>query len=85
MATLNISDSTYLRLKEKARAMQVPLETFLKRVATESPQEAAGRMRALRPGTPEWMKAFEAWTAVHAAVAFVADDSRDSIYGDERD
>jgi hypothetical protein len=85
MATVNIPDATYLRLKERAQAMQVPLETFLERVAAGANQEAAVAMDVACPGTPEWTKAFEAWIAVHPARPFVADDSRDAIYGDERD
>jgi len=85
MATVNVPDATYLRLKEKAQAMQVPLETFLERVATEANHEAAAAIHATRPGTPEWTRAFEAWIALHPARPFIADDSRDAIYGDERD
>jgi hypothetical protein len=38
-----------------------------------------------KPGGSEWLKAFDAWVSSHPARQSVADDSRDTIYGDERD
>ena len=34
---------------------------------------------------PEWATAFDAWVSSHPARPFLADDSRDAIYGDECD
>jgi len=38
-----------------------------------------------KPGSSEWLKAFDAWVSSHPARQCIADDSRDAIYGDERD
>ncbi len=84
MATINIPDSTLQRLTEVAAAMRIPLDKLLDGVAAESAGRLGGRKPA-QPGTPEWTKAFDDWVASHPPRSFVADDSRDSIYGDERD
>jgi hypothetical protein len=80
MATLTIPDSTYHRLQEIAAARSVPLEQFLDQVAGAA---IGNSLPSAKSGTSEWMAAFDAWVADHAARATVADDSRDAIYGDE--
>ena len=81
MATLTIPDSTYQRLKEIANARSVPLEQFLDQVVAGA--ASGSPLPTARPGTSEWMAAFDAWVAGHPARATIADDSRDAIYGDE--
>jgi hypothetical protein len=85
MATVTIPDSTYQRLKDLATSMRLPLEEYLDRVAVEGIGAAGSGHPTAASGTAEWMKAFDAWVASHPARGFVADDSRDAIYGDERE
>ena len=85
MATVTIPDSTYDRLKEAAAAMQMPLDKFLDRVAANGAGSPAGDRHVAQTGTTQWTEAFNAWVASHPARGFVADDSRDAIYGDERE
>ena len=80
MATLTLPDSTYQRLNDLAAAMRLPLDQYLDRIAGQGIGSPAA---APATGTTEWMKAFDAWVASHPRRDFVADDSRDAIYGDE--
>jgi len=85
MATVTISDSTYQRLKEVASAMSLPLDEYLDRIAAGRVQTFGDSNSLVRQGTSQWLEQFEAWVSSHAARPFIADDSRDAIYGDERD
>ena len=84
MATFTISDSTYRRLNDLAAAMRLPLDQFLARVADEALAARSQNSPSVKPGTPQWTQEFQAWLSSHAAPHAVADDSRDAIYGDER-
>jgi hypothetical protein len=84
MATVTIPDSTYAGLQKLATAMRLPLDQYLARIAAgeiEPPDDT----RRLMPGTSEWSKVFDSWVSSHPALPFIADDSRDVIYADERD
>lgn len=85
MATLTIPDPTYERLKEKAAAMRLPLDEYLARFAEGNLEAHRSSPHAIKPGTPEWQKAFDSWVSSHPARPFIADDSRDAIYGEGRD
>jgi hypothetical protein len=85
MATVTIPEPTYRRLQAIAAAMHLPLDQFLHRVAFDSAETSGNGRPAAKPGTDEWINAFNAWVASHPARPYTADDSRDAIYGDERD
>lgn len=82
MATLTIPDLTLQRLKDMATARKLPLEQLIEQMAIAS---FGDPLQGVKPGTAEWMTAFDAWVGGHSKRALVADDSRDFIYGDERD
>jgi hypothetical protein len=84
MATINVPDATFRQLTEAAAAMHLPLDKFLDHVVG-STAALNGTKKPAQPGTPEWIMAFNEWIASHPARGIVADDSRDAIYGDERD
>ena len=85
MATLIIPDSTYQRLQALADSMRLPLDEYLNCVATEGIGAAGSKEPAVKGGTPEWINAFDAWIDSHPAHGFIADDSRDAVYGEDRD
>ncbi len=81
MAVVTIPDSTYSRLNKLAAAMHIPLDQFLDRIADVGTNGTVSGTQ----GSAEWMKAFDAWVSSHPRRDFIADDSRDAVYGDERD
>jgi len=86
MATVTIPDSTYRRLQDAAAAERMPVDKYLDQVLRDRGETAReGNRQALDPASPEWRAAFEEWIAIHKDRKEVADDSRDAIYGDERD
>jgi hypothetical protein len=84
MATVTIPDATFRKLQEAASIMRLPLDKFLDQVASENAAALATGQPIASPGTVEWTRRFEAWVASHPARDRIADDSRDTIYGDER-
>ena len=85
MATITISDSTYYRLESLAHSMSLPLDEYLNRLAAEGIEGEGSEQLAAATGTPEWMNTFDAWVASHPSRGFIADDSRDAVYGEDRD
>lgn len=85
MPNVMISEETYRTLKEIAASRQQPLDAFIAELAVEVSQTHRAAGPRLRPGTAEWLAEFDAWIASHPTRGQIADDSRDSIYGDERD
>jgi hypothetical protein len=63
--------------------MRLPLDEYLARFAGGNLEAPRGVPHSIKPGTPEWQMAFNAWLSSHPARPFIADDSRDVIYGEE--
>ena len=78
--TINLSADTEQRLREAAARRGDTLEAYLEWLAGQS---AGNGARPAAERTPEEkVAAWREWVASHAANPHVADDSRESIYGD---
>lgn len=75
---IHLSEETAKQLRETAARRGQTLETYLEWLAAVS----AGNGSGLPQRTPEEkVAAWRAWVESHASNPHVADDSRDSIYG----
>ena len=88
--TLNISLSpeSEAKLRERAAAAGKDVIAFVRETIEE--KLAAGRDNgsasgSSSQGTEQWFARFNEWIASHPPREFLADDSRDAIYSDERD
>lgn len=80
-----LSPESETKLRERAAAAGKQVEEFLRdeieqRVLTEPPSAAQ-----IAQGSGEWLARFRQWVQEHPARPFLADDSREAVYGDERD
>ncbi len=92
MATLSVPDETYQRLSERAAALEIGVDEFVRPTLERL---ASGVITGWEPRAPldgdAWLSEFDAWKqdaigrAHRYPPGFVADDSRDSIYGDRED
>ncbi len=73
--TVELDEQTAVGLTAQARARNLTLVEYLRRLAIEEAQEHLGRI------TPEQrVAALRAWAESHKPVSHFVDDSRESIY-----
>ncbi|HEV7222806.1 MAG TPA: hypothetical protein VGN42_08900 [Pirellulales bacterium] len=77
---INLSGETEQRLREIASREGQSLEAYLEQLAVASAAGSASSapQRTREESVAEW----RAWVASHEHIRHVADDSRESIYGD---
>jgi hypothetical protein len=83
---INLPADADSKLRERAAAPGKDVAWFVQ----EAIEEKLGggnqsQPKVLHQGSPEWLAEFNAWIASHSQQKHIADDSRDAIYGDERD
>lgn len=78
--TIHLPADTEQRLREAAARRGQPLEEYLEWLAIQS--AGNGRRPAVARTPDEKVAAWREWVASHASNPHVADDSRESIYGD---
>lgn len=79
--TLQLPADAEQRLREKAAEHGKTLEAYLQQLIereARADNRAAGEVALER-----WTSAWRAWAANHRSLQAQADDSRDSIYGDD--
>lgn len=78
-----------MKLRAKASQDGQTLKSYLERLVLEVVPASMGKQPSIGdPTTPsmdsgKWSSAWRAWAASHAVRSTVADDSRESIYGEE--
>ena len=78
---INLSGETEQRLREIAAREGQSLETYLEQLAIAS--SARGDSGSIpRRTAEEWLAEWRAWVRSHTSNTHIADDSRESIYGD---
>ena len=86
--SIELSPETEAKLRERAAASGRDIASYA-RAAIEQKLAAdngGGRAPASpRQGGQEWFARFNEWVAAHPPRPLLADDSRDAIYGEERD
>ena len=86
---LSLSAESEARLRQRAAAAGKDVSTFVREAVEEklAATTVAGGATAGSPtqGSAEWFARFNEWVSSHPPRPFLADDSRDAIYGDERD
>ena len=85
---ISLSPESEAELRMRAAAAGKDVTAFVRETIEE--KLATGRGNNLSGGSPpqgsaEWFAMLNAWVASHPSRQFLADDSRDAIYSDERD
>lgn len=78
--TIQLSEETAKRLREIAARRGQTLDAYLEWLATVSAGSSSGPPPDQT--AEEWVAAWRSWVDSHASNPHVADDSRESIYGD---
>lgn len=78
--TINLPSEAEQKLRAAAERRGETLEAYLEWLAIQSGGDSAGK--AARRTPEERVAAWREWVASHATNPHVADDSRESIYGD---
>jgi hypothetical protein len=84
--SINLPADAESKLREQAAAAGKDVSSFVQEAIEEklaAPNQHPSKVPDQR--SAEWLAEFNAWVASHAAQPHLADDSRDAIYGDERD
>lgn len=85
---IELSPQTEAKLRERAAASgkdigSYALDAIEQRLAADPGNGSVAT--SPRQGGEEWFARFNEWVAAHPRRALLADDSRDAIYGEERD
>lgn len=87
--TLNIelSPETEAKLRERAAESGKDVTSYARDVIEQKLAAENGDAAAASPrqGGDDWFARFNEWVAGHPPRPMLADDSRDAIYGEERD
>lgn len=78
--SIHLSEETAGRLRETAARRGQTLEAYVEWLAAVSAGSSSGPPSDQT--AEEWVAAWRAWVDSHASNPHVADDSRESIYGD---
>ena len=85
---IDLPPETEAKLRQRAAASGKDVTAFVRETIEEKladDQDNGSAPGGLRQGSDEWFVRLSDWVASHPRRPFLADDSRDAIYSEERD